>query len=125
VGGLRPPIFIFNCTYVFKSPLPTFLHQRRKVGKRRRPAGLSCVLIRLFAGNGHCAFAYALLGELRLQNIDLLFALVLTTPILLRKAGLGILIALITLFSGKSFLIKQNKLLPWVLKYYSFLPLTE
>jgi hypothetical protein len=39
--------------YVFKSPLPTFLHQRRKVGKRRRPAGLLCVLIRLPAGNGN------------------------------------------------------------------------
>jgi hypothetical protein len=98
-----PPSYLFKYIYVFESPLPTFLHQRRKVGKRRRPAGLFCVLIRLFAGNGHRAFAYALLGELRLQNIDLLFALVLTNPILLRKAGLGTLIALITLFSGKPF----------------------
>jgi hypothetical protein len=79
---------IFKDNQIFLPLLPTFLHQRRKVGKRRRPAGLPCVLIRLFAGNGHRAFAYALLGELRLQNIDLLFALVLTTPILLRKAGL-------------------------------------
>jgi hypothetical protein len=54
-------------------------------------------------------FAYAkteiancLLGELRLQNIDLLFALVLTTPILLRKAGLFNLLTLITL-SAKIF----------------------
>jgi len=61
-------------------------------------------------------FAYAktktancLLGELRLQKYDLLFALVRTTPILLRKAGLGTLIALITLFSGKPFLIKVGR----------------
>jgi hypothetical protein len=43
--------------------------------------------------------ANCLLGELRLQNIDLLFALVLTTPILLRKAGLFLLFALITLLA--------------------------
>jgi len=49
-------------------------------------------------------FAYAkteiancLLGELRLQKYDLLFALVLTTPILRRKAGLFILFALTAL----------------------------
>jgi hypothetical protein len=54
-------------------------------------------------------FAYAkteiancLPGELRLQKYDLLFALVLTTPILLRKAGPFILIALMT-SSAESF----------------------
>jgi hypothetical protein len=51
--GDAVPLFTFKDNQIILHPLPTFLHQRRKVGKRRRPAGLSCVLIRLFAGNGN------------------------------------------------------------------------
>jgi len=64
--------------------------------KRKQKMPNLYVLVRLFAGNGHCTFVCALLGELRLQKYDLLFALVLITPILRRKAGLFILLALIT-----------------------------